>query len=104
MKSPIEHITINTFFKENRERLKLSLKSSENGFNRKLTMSDSHRPGLALAGFVELFTYDRVQVLGNTEMRYLNSLTEEKRNESIDRFIEFEIPLILVPNDNKIPR
>jgi len=104
MKSPIEHIIIGTFFKENRERLKLILKSSENGFNRKLTMSDSHRPGLALAGFVELFTYDRVQVLGNTEMRYLNSLTEEKRNESIDRFIEFEIPLILVTNDNKIPK
>jgi HPr kinase/phosphorylase len=104
MKSPIEHITISTFFKENRERLKLSLKSSENGFNRKLTMSDSHRPGLALAGFVELFTYDRVQVLGNTEMRYLNSLTEEKRNESIDRFIEFEIPLILVTNGNKITK
>ncbi len=104
MKSPVEHITINTFFKENKERLKLSLKSSENGFNRKITVSDAHRPGLALAGFVDLFTYDRVQVLGNTEMRYLKSLTEINQNESIDRLIEFEIPLILVTNDNKIPK
>ena len=104
MKSAIEHITVSTFYKENKERLKLSLKSSENGFNRKITMSDAHRPGLALAGFVELFTYNRVQVLGNTEMRYLNSLTVEEQNNSIDRLIEFEIPLILVTNDNKIPK
>jgi HPr kinase/phosphorylase len=104
MKSSIEHITVSTFFKENKDRLKLSLQSSENGFNRKITMSDAHRPGLALAGFVELFTYNRVQVLGNTEMRYLKSLTVEKQNESIDRLIEFEIPLILVTNDNKVPK
>ncbi len=104
MKSSSEHITISTFYKENRERLKLSLKSSENGFSRKITKGDAHRPGLALAGFVELFTYDRVQVLGNTEMRYLKSLTEEKQIESIDRFIEFEMPLILVTTANKIPK
>jgi HPr kinase/phosphorylase len=102
MKSSVVYISVSTFYKENRERLKLTLKSSENGFNRKITRTDAHRPGLALAGFVELFTYDRVQVLGNTEMRYLRSLNEEKQNESIDRFIEFEIPLILVTNENKI--
>ena len=32
---------------------------------------------VALAGFVELFTYDRVQILGNTEIRYLSSLPEK---------------------------
>jgi len=104
MEKSVEHITIRTFYKDNRERLKLSLKSSENGFNRKITVGDAHRPGLALAGFVDLFTYDRVQVLGNTEMRYLASLSTAKCNESIDRFIEFEIPLILVTNANKIPK
>ena len=57
MESSIEHITVGTFFKENKERLKLSLISSENGFNRKIINSDWHRPGLALAGFVDLFSY-----------------------------------------------
>ncbi len=103
MISPIDFITVRTFFMENKDRLKLKLVSSENGFNRKITKADIHRPGLALSGFVDLFTYDRIQVLGNTEMRYLRSLSEEKLIESIDRFIEFEIPCVLVTEKNKVP-
>jgi len=99
----IEYITVREFYNDNKSRLKLSLLTSENGFSRRITKSDTHRPGLALAGFVELFTYDRVQVLGNTEIRYLRTLSEEKIIESIKRFIEFEIPCIIVTNDNKLP-
>jgi HPr kinase/phosphorylase len=101
--SPIDYITVRTFYKENRDRLKLSMMSSENGFSRRITKSDIHRPGLALAGFVGLFTYDRVQILGNTEIRYLKTLNEEQLNLSIDRFIEFEIPCIIVTNGNTLP-
>jgi HPr kinase/phosphorylase len=104
MESSIEHITVGTFFKENKERLKLSLISSENGFNRKIIKSDWHRPGLALAGFVDLFSYDRVQLFGNTEIRYTKSLTDKQLIQSIDRFIEFEIPCIILTNGNKAPK
>jgi HPr kinase/phosphorylase len=104
MDSLIEHITVGTFFKENKERLKLSLISSENGFNRKIIKSDWHRPGLALAGFVDLFSYDRVQLFGNTEIRYTKSLTDKQLIQSIDRFIEFEIPCIILTNGNKAPK
>jgi HPr kinase/phosphorylase len=104
MESSIKNITVKTFFKENKERLKLSLISSENGFYRKIIMGDWHRPGLALAGFVDLFSYDRVQLLGNTEIRYLRSLTEKKRKEAIDRFIEFELPCIILTDNNKSPK
>jgi HPr kinase/phosphorylase len=99
----IEYISVRTLFKENKDRLKLKIVNSENGFNRKITKGDMHRPGLALAGFVDLFTYDRVQILGNTEMLYLNSLSEEGLCDSIDRFIEFEMPCIIVTNANEIP-
>jgi len=104
MESSIEHITVGTFFKENKERLKLSLLSSENGFNRKITMGDIHRPGLALAGFVDLFSYDRVQLLGNTEIRYIKTLSEKQLIQSIDRVIEFEIPCFIISNSNKAPK
>jgi HPr kinase/phosphorylase len=84
--------------------LKLNLISSENGFNRKIIKSDWHRPGLALAGFVDLFSYDRVQLFGNTEIRYIKSLTDKQLIQSIDRFIEFEIPCIILTNGNKAPK
>ena len=99
-----ENITVRTFFLENKERLKLSLISSENGFSRKITKSDIHRPGLALAGFVDLFTYDRIQILGNTEIQYLKSLTPTQLRKSIDQFIEFEIPCIIFSDNNKPPK
>ncbi len=101
--SPIDYITVRSFYRENKERLKLSLMSSENGFSRRITKSDIHRPGLALAGFVDLFTYDRVQIIGNTEIKYLHTLSEEQLLISIDRFIEFEIPCIIVTNGNALP-
>jgi len=99
-----ENITVRTFYLENKERLKLSLLSSENGFSRRITKSDTHRPGLALAGFVDLFTYDRIQILGNTEMLYLKSLTPTQLRKSIDQFIEFEIPCIIFSDSNKPPK
>jgi HPr kinase/phosphorylase len=99
----IEYIDIQTFYIRSKDRLKLALETSENGFSRRVTKSGIHRPGLALAGFVELFTNDRVQVLGNTEVKYLASLSKEEIKKSIDRFIEFEIPCIVVAAGNKIP-
>lgn len=98
-----DFITVRTLLREVESRLKLKLVCSENGLNRKITNSDLHRPGLALSGFVELFTSDRVQILGNTEIRYLSGLGSNDLKRSIDRFIEFEIPAILVTNNNPVP-
>ncbi len=98
-----EFITVRDLLSENESRLKLKLLCSENGLNRKITTPEIHRPGLALSGFVELFTSDRVQILGNTEIKYLSGLVRDKLEKSINQFIEFEIPAIIVTNGNKPP-
>ncbi len=61
-----------------------------------------HRPGLALAGYVQLFRYDRVQIFGNTEMRYLEQLSAEQRNRTLETLLAFDIPCIVVTNDNAV--
>ncbi|MBD3224444.1 MAG: HPr kinase/phosphorylase [Caldithrix sp.] len=98
-----EIITVRTLLRENETTLKLRLVCSENGLNRKITTAELHRPGLALSGFVELFTSDRLQILGNTEIKYLQGLSKSALKRSIDRFIEFEIPAIIITNNNPIP-
>lgn len=98
-----DFITVRTLLTEKQTQLKLTLVCSENGLNRKITTADIHRPGLALSGFVDLFTWNRVQILGNTEISYLRGLSKEALRKSVDRFIEFEIPAIIVTNDNPIP-
>ena len=54
-----------------------------------------------LAGYTALFTFDRVQILGNTEMRYLRQLTAEARTKALKKFFSFDIPIICVTFNNK---
>src|SRR3989304_2057035 len=97
-----ESITIGFLFESNKERLKLAAVNGDVGFGRVVKDRNLHRPGLALAGYVELFTYNRVQIFGNTEIRYLSHLTLDERIQSFQRILQFDLPCIVVTNDNRI--
>jgi HPr kinase/phosphorylase len=95
-------ITVGFLFEKNKDRLKLVAINGEVGFDKELRDKSIHRPGLALAGYVELFTYDRVQVFGNTEIRYLNHLTLPERIKAFRNVFQFDLPCIVVTNENKL--
>lgn len=97
-------LTVEKLYRDNREKLKLELLTSDAGFRKPIVDSELHRPGLALAGFIDLFTYNRVQILGNTEMRYLRSLKPRQRTEAIEKVLQFEIPCVLITDNNQAPR
>jgi len=80
--------------------LALDFVAGQGGGGNVLSTSDAHRPGLALSGFLGLFTFDRAQVLGNTEMLYLASLTPEVRREALETIYQFDIPCIVITDDN----
>ena len=69
---------------------------------RPVTESNLHRPGLALAGYVDLFTHQRVQVLGNTETRYLHHLEDQSRREAFDHLLQFPVPCIVLTDGNAL--
>jgi len=96
-------LTVRKFYLDNRTKLKLELLNSDSGFERIIATPELNRPGLALAGFLDLFTYDRIQILGNTEMRYLFSLSPDKRRESLERVLQYEIPCLVVTEKNEVP-
>lgn len=93
-------ITVGFLFESNKERLKLKMLNGQIGFDKEIVDKNIHRPGLALAGYVELFTYNRVQIFGNTEIKYLNQLTPENRLNSLKKILEFDIPCVIVTNNN----
>ena len=99
----MQKLQVGTFYSEVQTRLSLTLVNSERGFARDITQKDLHRPGLALAGFIELFTFDRVQILGNTEIKYLTSLSPDARRQSLERVFRFQIPCLIVSNSNPLP-
>jgi HPr kinase/phosphorylase len=69
---------------------------------RRIYERDLHRPGLAIAGFTKLFTYKRVQILGNTESRYLNHLSSDERKSAFADFVRFRMPCIILTSNNKL--
>ena len=62
-----DNITVEFFYKTITEKFGLKLFSDEVGMDRLITDQNLHRPGLALAGFVDLFSYSRIQIFGNTD-------------------------------------
>ena len=52
-----------------------------------ITTPEISRPGLALAGFFEIFDAERIQIIGNAERRYLESLVPEDRRQHILDYI-----------------
>ncbi len=64
--------------------------------------SELNRPGLVLAGYTELFTYQRVQILGNTENRYLRHLPLKQRRQAFQNLLQFPIPCIFLTDNNEL--
>lgn len=95
-----ENITVDFFYKRTKDRFKIKLLNENAGLDRLIKDQNLHRPGLPLAGFLDLFSYNRIQVFGNTEMSYLNKLTEQERRDSLERIFKYSIPCVVVTNSN----
>jgi HPr kinase/phosphorylase len=51
---------------------------------------------------VDLFTHQRIQILGNTENQYLDHLGEAKRRDAFENLIQFPVPCIVVTDGNRL--
>ena len=96
------NITVGFLYEAMKGRLKLKALNGEAGFDNLIRDRNLNRPGLALAGYLALFTFDRVQLIGNTEIRYMNSLTTAQRKQAFTSLVEFKMPCIILTNGNKI--
>ncbi len=76
--------------------LGLKVVAGQQGLDLAINSSDTYRPGMALTGFIELFTVDQLQIIGNTEMEYLRSLSPSRRRQALEIIYQFEIPCVLL--------
>jgi len=63
-----------------------------------------HRPGLALAGYIKLFTFQRIQIIGNTESEYLSNYSEKDQKKAFKNLTGFDIPVIFLTSGNQLPQ
>lgn len=93
-------LTVERLVEDLQEGLNLRWAAGREGAGRVITTDDIYRPGLALTGFFDLFPFERVQILGDTEFRYLQSLDAEVRHRALDGFFSFDMPAIVCTRGN----
>lgn len=96
-------ISVEDFLSQNTERLGLTLVAGRDGVQNVIISPELNRPGLALSGFVDLFTYNRVQLIGNTELLYLKQLPKKTRIEALNVICQFDLPCVMFTNSKKPP-
>lgn len=98
-----EYIPVRLILEKLGAELEITLVAGEGGLGNTFNTSELNRPGLAFAGYYEVFTSDRIQILGITEISYLKSLDPAERRQRIERLAEFNIPGAIVTSDLEIP-
>ena len=76
--------------------LPLELLSGKGGLDRVITSPHIQKTGLALAGFHEYLQPERILVLGESEVRYLESLDTTARTSSLWAAFSHDFPCVLI--------
>ena len=76
--------------------LHVELLAGSAGVSRRITNPYPQKTGLALSGFDAAVRGGRVLVFGESEIRYIESLTAEARDATLRRLYSHDIPAILI--------
>ena len=98
----MSELTIDALLKQYGRPLGLRLLAGDKGIGRTINSADANRPGLTLTGFVEIFTFAPVQILGNLEIDYLRSLPPDRRLQALEIIYQFELPCIVVTGRGRL--
>ncbi|CAM3978648.1 HPr(Ser) kinase/phosphatase [Alicyclobacillus pomorum] len=71
--------------------------------SRKITTSDIHRPGLALAGYLRYHAAERIQLLGRTELSFLNGMDKREQALRLFAFCSYEHTPCLIVTRGETP-
>ncbi|HEX2602032.1 MAG TPA: HPr(Ser) kinase/phosphatase [Gemmatimonadaceae bacterium] len=96
-------VTVGQLIDRLRGTLQLEEIEPGSGHDRAVANAEVSSPGLVLAGYVKRFSAGRLQVLGETEITYLTSLSPENRRRVLELFFSFPIPAVFVTKGQRLP-
>ncbi len=85
------------------QRFNLEVVSGEEGLKRNIVVADLYRPGLEMAGYFTYHPKERVQILGKTELAFVQTLSTEVRRDRLSKLCEEDTPCILISRGLDIP-
>lgn len=92
----VDPISVGRIYETNRAEWNLEFLAGKAGSDREVSTFELSRPGLALAGYFDVFAQERLQLFGLTEISFLADLPPKQRRESIRRTFEFPIPGVII--------
>ncbi|CAN5130750.1 HPr(Ser) kinase/phosphatase [soil metagenome] len=97
------NLTVDALLRNKREALALELLSDEQGLKKQIERPDISSPGLVLTGYTDRFPADRLQVLGETEISFLNSLDADRRRRALEVFFSLSFPAVFITKAQDAP-
>ncbi len=85
------------------EKMNLKNLTPDVDFSKKeVEVPEVNRPALQLTGFFEKFAFNRVQIIGFEEQRYLETRTEEERAVIYDNLLAYNLPCVVICRNLKL--
>ncbi len=83
--------------------LEMKVAAGESGLDRPISWGRIQRPGLALAGFLSFIKPGRIQVLGESELNYLETMPIPLRRERIAAICALPVSAFVVTKGQEVP-
>jgi len=99
----MKELSIRNLFEQTKKDILLTLVSNPNTLDKVFTDPNLHRPGLALTGNFQTFPHNRIQILGEAEIGYLQSLTEDILYERLNDIMMNNIPCFVISKGMSVP-
>jgi HPr kinase/phosphorylase len=98
MVTPTSSVSIGALLRSRPEvvGLPLELVAGASGLDKRITSPHIQKTGLALAGFDAYLSAGRILILGESEVRYLESLSSSSRTEALRRTFGHGIPAVMI--------
>jgi len=85
------------------EDLGLRLVAGESGFGRPVSWGRIQRPGLAFAGFLAFIKPGRIQILGESELHYMDTMPPDVRAARIAEICRLPVAAFVVTKGQAVP-
>jgi len=96
-------LLVREFVEARGQSLSLELLTPSVSLERPCSDADVASPGLALAGYVERFPDGRMQVFGETELKYLATLGSAVQRDRLGTFFSRDVPVAFVTKSLEVP-
>ena len=80
------------------------LTGDEQSLRRSIELTDTNRPGLELAGFFDYSQAKRLVILGDKEIAYIATMSEQAQKRSFDFLTGEETPAIVITRGHECPQ